>query len=359
MIADARTPISAAKSSGRSMKRALVFGVTGQDGSYMAEILLEKGYEVHGVARSLSAQTMSRIESIERLAERKSLPFYLHRADLADVISLNYVLERANPQEIYNFAAQSHVGDSFVMAEHTSNTTGLGALRILEAVRTLGMKSRYYQASSAEMFGDTPPPQNEESPFRPRSPYATSKLYAYWMARNYREAYSMHATNGILFNHESPRRGLTFVTRKITRAVARIAAGMERNVTLGNLDAVRDWGYAPEYMECVWRMLQRDEPDDYVVATGNGFSVRQFAEAAFQAAGLEWKDHVVTDRKLHRPNEVSASIGDASKAAQLLGWKATTLAPELAEIMVAADMNRLRRLRSGEDVKFGGPRSSG
>ena len=328
------------------MKRALIFGITGQDGSYMAEILLSKGYEVHGVVRSSSSPNTARIDGIMREVERDDIPLHLHRADLLDTSSLIQVLERTNPAEVYNLAAQSHVGDSFTVAEYTSNVTGLGTLRLLEAMKILGMSGRFYQASSSEMFGGTAPPQNEESRFRPRSPYAASKLYAYWITRNYREAYGMYTVNGILFNHESPRRGSSFVTRKISRAVARIAAGLDRNVTLGNLDAVRDWGYAPEYMECVWRMLQQETPGDYVVATGSGFTVKEFAEMAFQSAGLDWLDHVVVNQELWRPNEVDALIGDPSKVADVLGWKATTLAPELAEIMVAADVRQLSQTPS-------------
>jgi GDPmannose 4,6-dehydratase len=322
-------------------KRALITGITGQDGSYLAELLLAKGYEVHGLIRRASTFNTGRIDHLYRDPHDLDARMFLHYGDLADGARLVTLLAQVQPDEVYNLAAQSHVRVSFEEPEHTGDTTGVGATRLLEAVRMSGIHCRYYQASSSEMFGGSPPPQNERTPFYPRSPYGAAKVYAYWVTRNYREAYGIFAVNGILFNHESPRRGETFVTRKITRAVARIKAGLDDVVFLGNLDAVRDWGYAPEYVEGMWRMLQADQPDDYVLATGSSFTVRDFMITAFEHAGLDWEKHVRFDERYLRPTEVDALIGDASKAIGQLGWKATVQARELAQIMVDADIESL------------------
>lgn len=302
-------------------KTALITGVTGQDGSYLAELLLDKGYTVHGLIRRSSSFNTERIDHIYQGPEEPERSFVLHHADLTDGVALVNLLRDIQPDEVYNLGAQSHVRVSFDAPLYTGDVTGLGTIRLLEAVRASGIQTRIYQASSSEMFGASPPPQNEKTPFHPRSPYSVAKVYAYWATVNYREAYDMFAVNGILFNHESPRRGETFVTRKITRGVARIKAGLQDRLHLGNLDAIRDWGYAPEYVDAMWRMLQCDTPDDYVVATGEGVSVRQFLEFAFEHAGLDWAEHVRYDPKYERPSEVDALIGDASKAEELLGWK--------------------------------------
>ncbi|OBA34188.1 GDP-mannose 4,6-dehydratase [Rhodococcus sp. 852002-51564_SCH6189132-a] len=323
------------------MKRALITGITGQDGSYLAELLLSKGYEVHGLIRRSSTFNTSRIDHLYVDPHDPEARLFLHYGDLSDGARLVTLLSEIRPEEVYNLGAQSHVRVSFDEPEHTGNTTGIGSIRLLEAVRLAGLQCKYYQASSSEMFGATPPPQNEETPFYPRSPYGAAKVYSYWVTKNYREAYGMFAVNGILFNHESPRRGETFVTRKITRAVARIKAGVEKNLYMGNLDAVRDWGYAPEYVEGMWRMLQADEPDDFVLATGEAYSVRDFLEVAFEHAGLNWEDHVKFDERYLRPTEVDALIGDAAKAQEKLGWKARVHTPELARIMVDADIQAL------------------
>lgn len=323
------------------MKRALITGITGQDGSYLAELLLSKGYEVHGLIRRASTFNTVRIDHIYQDPHASDAQLFLHYGDICDGGRLTSLLAKISPDEVYHLAAQSHVRVSFDEPENTGNITGIGSIRLLEAVRMAGLSCRYYQASSSEMFGASPPPQNERTPFYPRSPYGAAKVYSYWVTKNYREAYGMYAVNGILFNHESPRRGETFVTRKISRAVARIKAGIESELYLGNLDAVRDWGYAPEYVEGMWRMLQADEPDDYVLATGRPFTVRDFAEAAFDRAGLDWEAHVRFDDRYIRPTEVDALIGDSSKAARLLDWKAQILAPELADIMVDADVDAL------------------
>ncbi|MFD4430699.1 GDP-mannose 4,6-dehydratase [Nocardia sp. NPDC058497] len=325
----------------QSGKRALITGITGQDGSYLAELLLSKGYEVHGLIRRASTFNTARIDHLYQDPHDPRARLFLHYGDLSDGARLVTLLRQIQPDEVYNLAAQSHVRVSFDEPEHTGNTTGLGTVRLLEAVRMVGADCRYYQASTSELFGATPPPQNEETPFYPRSPYGAAKIYSYWIARNYREAYGMYVVNGILFNHESPRRGETFVTRKITRAVARIAAGLEQHVYLGNLDSIRDWGYAPEYVEGMWRMLQADEPDDYVLATGGSYTVRDFVVAAFDRAGLDWTEHVRFDERYLRPTEVDALVGDASKAERLLGWKAAVHTPELAAIMVDADIAAL------------------
>ena len=323
-------------------KRALISGITGQDGSYLAELLLSKGYEVHGLIRRASTFNTSRIDHLYVDPHTPNAKLLLHYGDLSDGARLVTLLAGIDPDEVYNLAAQSHVRVSFDEPEHTADTTGTGTIRMLEAVRLSGVKTRFYQASSSELYGATPPPQDENTPFYPRSPYAAAKLYSYWITRNYREAYGMFAANGILFNHESPRRGETFVTRKITRAVAAIKAGLQEHVYLGNLDAVRDWGYAPEYVEGMWRMLQADEPDDYVLATGVGITVRDFLEIAFERVGLNWEDHVRFDERYIRLTEVDALIGDASRARDKLGWVPTVDGRELARLMVDADVEALQ-----------------
>lgn len=323
-------------------KRALITGITGQDGSYLAELLLRKGYEVHGLIRRASTFNTARVDHLYVDPHEPGARLFLHYGDLSDGARLVTLLSQIRPAEVYNLAAQSHVRVSFEEPEHTGDTTGMGSIRLLEAVRMAGIQTRFYQASSSEMFGATPPPQHEDTPFYPRSPYGAAKVYSYWVTKNYREAYGMFAVNGILFNHESPRRGETFVTRKITRAVAAIKAGKEEYLYMGNLDAVRDWGYAAEYVEGMWRMLQVDEPDDFVLATGTGYTVRDFLDVAFQHAGLNWEDHVKFDERYLRPTEVDALVGDASKAHTKLGWKASVETPELARIMVDADIESLK-----------------
>lgn len=321
-------------------KRAFITGITGQDGSYLAELLLEKGYEVHGLVRRSSSFNRARIDPIY-LDPATGTRLTLHYGDMTDGVSLVNLIREIEPHEVYNLAAQSHVKVSFEMPEYTASTDGIGTIRILEAIRAAGLDCRFYQASTSEMFGATPPPQNESTKFYPRSPYGAAKLYAHWVTVNYREAYGMYAVSGILFNHESPRRGESFVTRKITRAVARIKAGMQDTLVLGNLDAVRDWGYAKEYVEGMWRMLQQDAPADYVLATGVGTSVREFVRMAFERAGLDWTEHVARDARYERPTEVDALIGDASKAHRELSWSATTDVRTLAELMVDADVAML------------------
>ena len=322
-------------------KRALILGITGQDGSYLAEFLLGKGYEVHGIIRRASTFNTHRIDHLYQDPHEDAPRMILHYGELSDGVRLLRLLYDIQPDEVYNLAAQSHVRVSFDEPVFTGDVTGLGASRLLEAVRMSGVHCRYYQASTSELYGATPPPQDEDTPFHPRSPYGAAKLYAYWMTRNYREAYDMYAVNGILFNHESPRRGETFVTRKITRAVARIKAGTEHEVFLGNLDAVRDWGYAPEFVEGMWRMLQADTPEDYVLATGQPCSVQEFVQTAFEHAGLDWQDHVRFDERYLRPSEVDALVGDPGKAERELGWTARVHSSELARIMVDADIAAL------------------
>jgi GDPmannose 4,6-dehydratase len=321
-----------------SKKVAFITGVTGQDGSYLAELLLSKGYEVHGLIRRASTFNTSRIDHIYEDPHDPNPKLYLHYGDLTDGVGLTNLIREIQPTEIYNLAAQSHVMVSFTMPQYTAQVDAVGSVAILEAIRATKRDVRFYQASTSELFGSTPPPQNEVSPFRPRSPYAAAKLMAYWSTVNYREAFGIHATNGILFNHESPRRGETFVTRKITRAVAAIKNGKQKKLFLGNLDAIRDWGYAKEYVESMWLMLQQDEPSDYVVATGVGATVRDFVQVAFEHAGLDWKEFVEIDKKYERPTEVDALIGDASKAYLGLGWKAKTMWDDLAKLMVDADL---------------------
>lgn len=322
-------------------KRALITGITGQDGSYLAELLLAKGYEVHGLIRRASTFNTSRIDHLYVDPHDPEAKLFLHYGDLSDGARLVTLLAEINPDEVYNLAAQSHVRVSFDEPEHTADTTGTGTVRLLEAVRMAGISPRFYQASSSELYGATPPPQSETTPFYPRSPYAAAKLYSFWITKNYREAYDLFAVNGILFNHESPRRGETFVTRKITRAVARIKAGVQKDLYLGNLDSVRDWGYAAEYVEGMWRMLQADSPDDYVLATGVGYTIKDFLQASFGHVGLDWQEFVRFDERYLRPTEVDALIGDATKAREELGWTPTIDGEQLARIMVDADVQAL------------------
>ena len=319
-------------------KVALITGITGQDGSYLAEFLLAKGYEVHGIIRRSSSFNTARIDHIYQDPHDKNPKLILHYGDMSDGVGLTNLVREIKPDEVYNLAAQSHVQVSFTMPQYTGQIDGVGPVVLLEAIRAAGNETRFYQASTSELYGSTPPPQNEESMFRPRSPYAAAKLMAYWTTVNYREAYGIHAPNGILFNHESPRRGETFVTRKITRAVADIAHGKSKKLYLGNVDSVRDWGYAKEFVESMWRMLQQDKPSDYVVATGVGATVQQFVEVAFAHAGLNWQDHLEIDKKYIRPTEVDALIGDPSKAKRELGWSAKTHWQDLAKLMVDADL---------------------
>ena len=324
-------------------KKALITGITGQDGSYLAEFLLQKGYEVHGTIRRASTFNTDRIDHLIFDQHVKNRPkLYLHHADLTDGSRLTTLMNIIRPDEVYHLAAQSHVRVSFDEPEYTGDTTGLGTTRLLEAIRLTAPEAKFYQASSSEMFGATPPPQNEATPFYPRSPYGAAKVYAYWMTKNYREAYGIFACNGILFNHESPRRGETFVTRKITRAVARIKAGVETEVYLGNLDSVRDWGHAAEYVEGMWLMLQAEKPDDYVLATGTSTTVKEFVEYSFEAADLDWKEFVKFDPRYLRPTEVDSLIGDASKAKDKLGWSYKIEPRQLAEQMVNADIEILK-----------------
>jgi len=325
------------------VKKALITGITGQDGSYLAELLLGKGYQVHGLIRRSSTFNTSRIDHLFQDPHEKGVKLHLHHGDITDGVGLANLIREIEPEEIYNLAAQSHVKVSFEVPDFTAQVDAVGTIRLLEAIRASKIDTRFYQASTSELFGSTPPPQSELSPFAPQSPYAAAKLYSYWVVRNYREAYGMHATNGILFNHESPRRGETFVTRKITMAAARIKLGLKDKLYLGNLDAVRDWGYAKEYVESMWLMLQQDKPSDYVVATGVGATVKEFAEASFARVGLNWQDHIEVDQKYIRPTEVDALIGDPSKATKELKWKAKTHWKELAELMVDADMAAFKK----------------
>jgi GDPmannose 4,6-dehydratase len=325
-------------------KRAFITGITGQDGSYLAEFLLHKGYEVHGTIRRSSTFNTARIDHLIFDQHVKNRPnLRLHYADLTDGSRLTTLLNDIKPDEVYHLAAQSHVRVSFDEPEYTGDITGLGTIRLLDAIRITAPEAKFYQASSSEMFGATPPPQDESTPFYPRSPYGAAKVYAYWITKNYREAYGMFACNGILFNHESPRRGETFVTRKITRAVARIKAGIEKELYLGNLDSVRDWGHAAEYVEGMWLMLQADKPDDFVLATGTSTTVKQFLQFSFGAAGLDWEQYVKFDQRYLRPTEVDALIGDASKAREVLGWQYKTEPSQLAEVMVNADIEMLEK----------------
>ncbi|WP_117237362.1 GDP-mannose 4,6-dehydratase [Thermus sediminis] len=336
------------------MKRALITGITGQDGSYLAEFLLAKGYEVHGIIRRSSVFNTSRIDHLYRDPHEPGAQLFLHYGDLTDGTGLRRILEKVQPDEIYNLGAQSHVKVSFEQPEYTADVVALGTLRLLEAVRdyaqTWGRQVRFYQAGSSEMFGAAPPPQNEKTPFYPRSPYAVSKVAAYWYAVNYREAYGLFIANGILFNHESERRGETFVTRKITRAAGRIKMGLQKKLYLGNLEAKRDWGYAPDYVEAMWLMLQQPEPDDYVVATGEAHSVREFLEEAFGLLGLDPSAHVEIDPRYFRPTEVDFLLGDASKARERLGWQPKVTFKELVRRMVEHDLELAKQERTLVDA---------
>jgi len=334
------------------MKRALITGITGQDGSYMAELLLAKGYEVHGLIRRASTFNTERIDHIYQDPHEPDARLFLHYGDLANGEQLSNLIYNIKPDEIYHLGAQSHVRVSFDMPEYTGDVTGLGTTRILEAIRRSGIKTKFYQASSSEMFGDSPPPQNENTPFRPRSPYAAAKVYAYWMTANYREGYNLFACNGILFNHESPRRGETFVTRKITRAVVHILAGKQDKLYLGNLKAKRDWGYAPEYVETMWLMLQQDEPADYVIGTGENHSVQEFVEEAFAYVDLDWKEYVEIDPRYFRPTEVEFLLADPAKAKKKLGWEPKVTFKELVKIMIDADMEAIGLEAPGEGKRI-------
>ncbi len=332
------------------MRKALITGITGQDGSYLAEFLLRKGYEVHGLIRRASTFNTERIDHLYTDPHDPKTKIYLHYGDLSDSGQLTNLIYNIQPEEIYHLGAQSHVRVSFDMPEYTGDITGIGTTRMLEAIRRSGIATKFYQASSSEMFGASPPPQNENTPFRPRSPYAAAKAYAFWVVTNYREAYKIFACNGILFNHESPRRGETFVTRKITRALARIKLGLDDKLYLGNLNAKRDWGFAGDFVEAMWLMLQQDEPDDYVVATGESHSVKEFLEEAFKYKGLDWREHVEIDSRYFRPTEVDSLLGDASKARRKLGWEPKVKFNELVKLMVDADIKDLEEMKRCQDV---------
>jgi GDPmannose 4,6-dehydratase len=334
------------------MKRALITGITGQDGSYLAELLLAEGYEVHGIIRRASTFNTHRIDHIYQSPTESNTRLLLHYGDLTSTEWILNLIYSYAPDEVYHLAAQSHVKVSFEMPEYTGDVTGLGTVRLLEAIRRSGVKARFYQASSSEMFGAAPEPQSEATPFQPRSPYAVSKVYSYWTTRIYREGYGLFASNGILFNHESPRRGETFVTRKITRAIARIVAGKEREVALGNLDARRDWGYAPEYVHAMWRMLQHDHADDFVIGTGESHSVREYLEATFGYAGLDWKKHVKTLPRYFRPLEVDALRADCTKARKELKWAPRVTFQDIVAIMVDADMEAVGLKPPGQGRKI-------
>jgi GDPmannose 4,6-dehydratase len=343
------------------MKKALITGITGQDGSYLAELLLSKGYEVHGIIRRASTFNTRRIDHIYHDPHRngEEVKLYLHYGDVSVIESLVNVIYNVRPDEIYNLAAQSHVRVSFDMPEYTGEVDALGTTRILEAVRRSGYNERFYQASTSEMFGSANPPQNENTAFEPRSPYAAAKVYSYWITRNYREGYNMFACNGILFNHESPRRGETFVTRKITRALAAIMAGTQKHLYLGNLDSNRDWGYAPEYVEAMWMMLQREKPDDFVVGTGETHTVREFLDESFGYVGLDWHKYVEIDPRYFRPTEVDYLLADPSKANHELGWTPKVKFHELVRIMVDADLELIGLANPGEGKKIMDERFNG
>lgn len=336
------------------MKKALVTGITGQDGSYLAELLLSKGYEVHGLIRRASTFNTKRIDHLYRdpHGNGEEVRLYLHYGDISDSSNIVDIIYNVRPDEIYHLAAQSHVRVSFDMPEYTGNTTGLGTIRLLEAIRRSGIKTKFYQASSSEMFGAAAPPQNEMTPFEPQSPYAAAKLYSYWVVRNYRQGYGMFAANGILFNHESPRRGETFVTRKITRGLASIVAGKQKYLYLGNLEAKRDWGYAPDYIAAMWKMLQHDCPEDFVIGTGESHSIREFLDAAFGYVDLDWHDYVRIDARYFRPNEVDHLQADPAKAQKLLGWEPRVFFCDLVKVMVDADLELLGQKSPGEGRKI-------
>jgi GDPmannose 4,6-dehydratase len=330
-------------------KKALITGITGQDGSYLAELLLGKGYEVHGIIRRASTFNTGRLDPIYGAPQDLKNRLFLHYGDLADASGLARLIGKIQPDEVYNLAAQSHVRVSFDAPEYTADVTATGALRLLESIREAGIKPRFYQASSSEMYGMVREvPQRETTPFYPRSPYGCAKVFAYWITVNYRESYGLHASNGILFNHESPRRGETFVTRKITRAVAHIQAGLQKKLYLGNLDSKRDWGYAKEYVDAMWLMLQQNEPDDYVIATNETHSIREFLDVAFGHVGIDWHQHVEIDPRYYRPTEVDLLIGDASKAKKQLGWEPKTKFADLVKLMVEADVQLLQDHREGK-----------
>jgi GDPmannose 4,6-dehydratase len=331
--------------------RALVSGVTGQDGSYLVELLLAKGYEVHGLVRRTSSFNRERLDPVYREEHEENVRFRMHYADLSDSGSLINIIRSLEPDEVYHLGAQSHVRISFDIPEYTADATGMGTIRLLEAIRASGVATRFYQASSSEMYGSSPPPQDESTRFHPRSPYGVAKVFGYWTAVNYREAYGLYTCNGILFNHESPRRGETFVTRKITRAVARIKAGMQDKLFLGNLDAKRDWGYAPDYVEAMWLMLQQEEADDYVIATGEAHTVREFCERAFARVDLDYERYLHIDPRYYRPSEVHHLCGDASKARAALGWKPTVDFEQLVDLMVDADVQLLEDELAGRNVR--------
>jgi GDPmannose 4,6-dehydratase len=335
---------------GEARPSALITGISGQDGSYLAEFLLQKGYEVHGLIRRTSSINTARLDPIYRDPHEAGARLQLHYGDLSDGVSLTNLIRDLQPREIYHLGAQSHVRVSFDIPDYTAQTTGLGTLRILEAIRASGVKTRFYQASSSEMFGAAPPPQNEQTPFHPRSPYGAAKVFAYWITVNFREAYDLFAVNGVLFNHESPRRGETFVSRKITRAVARIRAGLQQKLYLGNLDALRDWGYAPDYVRAMWMMLQQPRPDDFVIATGESHTIREFLDLAFGRVDLDWHDYVDIDPRYYRPAEVDHLRGDASKARRVLGWEPSVRFPELVALMVDADIHLLEDELAGRLV---------
>ena len=327
---------------GYNMKKALITGITGQDGSYLAELLLEKGYEVHGIIRRSSSFNTERIDHLYRDPHINDVKMFLHYGDLSDSSNLSRLLEKIQPDEIYNLAAQSHVRVSFDMPEYTADVVGLGTIRILDAIKETQIKTKFYQASTSELYGKVvETPQTEKTPFYPRSPYACAKLYSYWITVNYRESYNMYACNGILFNHESPRRGETFVTKKITHAIARILNKEQDKLYLGNLDSKRDWGYAKDYVEAMWLMLQQENPDDYVIATGETHSVREFLDEAFGLVGLDWKKYVEIDPRYYRPAEVDLLLGDPTKAKEKLGWKPKTTFKELVKIMLEYDLNNV------------------
>jgi GDPmannose 4,6-dehydratase len=334
-------------------KRALITGISGQDGSYLAELLLEKGYEVHGIIRRSSSFNTDRIDHLYHDPHEQGVRLFTHYGDLSDSVALVKLLYELQPDEIYHLGAQSHVRVSFDIPEYTFDVTGAGTVRMLEAIREAGVSPRFYQASSSEMFGAAPPPQDEDTPFHPRSPYGVAKVASFWATVNYREAYDLFAVNGILFNHESPRRGETFVTRKITRAVARIGAGLQEKLYLGNLEAKRDWGYAPDYVEAMWLMLQADEPDDFVIATGETHTVREAVEIAFTRQGLDPDEYVEIDPKYYRPSEVDHLLGDASKAKEKLGWEPRVRFKELVELMVDADVAALEDQLAGKVTRSG------
>ena len=335
---------------GKMSKVALITGITGQDGSYLTELLLSKKYEVHGIIRRSSSFNTGRLNDVYQDPHVDNRNLILHYGDLQDSSSLINLVRDIKPNEVYNLGAQSHVKVSFEIPESTSDITGLGTIRLLEAIRASGIETKFYQASSSELYGSTPPPQNELTPFHPRSPYGVAKIFSYWATVNYRESYGLHASNGILFNHESPRRGETFVTRKITKAVARIAAGIDKELYLGNLDAVRDWGYAKEYVDAMWLMLQQTQGDDYVIATGEAATVRDFANVAFTRANLDYEKYIKIDKRYLRPAEVDALIGDASKAKKKLNWEPKTKWKALAELMVDADIQLLDDKLSGRKI---------